>query len=171
MCTGKQRGIHCGILIYRLFRDNAATFKDPVMVYLCDVYLQFATVQCSLIALLLVCDWSFVFSTVHQIPFITDDSWAYRFRVITVLGFNLPLALSAIYKTWTWRWGSVRLEDYEKFLDLQCLPPPSVVEGDGIEEGGGPEQASRRLQQRLGASGAVVLGASDGKDDDDDDLR
>lgn len=46
---------------------------------------------------------------------------------MTTAGFSLPLCLSALYKSWAWPWDSVDIEDYDAFMDIQCLPPPDEV--------------------------------------------
>lgn len=53
-------------------------------------FLLLSTLSC-LITLVLASSFTFAFPGVLQQPFVDPDTWAYRFRIVTMLGFNLPM--------------------------------------------------------------------------------
>ena len=40
---------------------------------------------------MLASSFTFAFPGVLQQPFVDPDTWGYRFRIVTMLGFNLPM--------------------------------------------------------------------------------
>lgn len=113
--------------VRQLFTDTYAHFSDSVTVYLIDQYLLLTATICCLVTLVLASDFTFAFPGVLQQPFVDPSTWAYRFRVITMLGLNLPIVVVALYKTWSWDWENVPRDNLGQFLNAQGVALPDKL--------------------------------------------
>lgn len=111
----------------RLFFDTYVQFTDSVAVYLVDQYFLLAATWCSLLTLVLASSFTFAYPGVLQQPFVDPSTWGYRFRIITLLGFNVPMVIVALYKNWSWRWINVPRENLEQFLNAQGVELPDEL--------------------------------------------
>lgn len=125
----KLPGASPSLRFRRLMSDSFSTFTDAVVVHLCDQYLLLWSVWACLVTLTLASNFTFVLPGVLQQPFVDDARWAFRFRVVTVLGFNLPMVLMGLYKTWSWDWSAVPYSSLDAFLRVQGLYVPKDLLG------------------------------------------
>ena len=73
------------------FTDSHVKFDNSVHVYMIDRYIVLLSVFACLLVLVLACSFSFPFPGVLENRFVDSGRWAYRFRIITAMGFNCPL--------------------------------------------------------------------------------